>query len=54
MIRTMTPRASLKDSLDPIREFIQAEMVGRVLPSLAVAVAHQGEIIWEEGLTCSP
>jgi CubicO group peptidase (beta-lactamase class C family) len=32
-----------------IREFIRAELVERAWPSLAIAVAQQGEIVWEEG-----
>jgi CubicO group peptidase (beta-lactamase class C family) len=32
-----------------IREFIKHELVDQVMPSLAVAVAHRGEIVWEEG-----
>ncbi len=39
----------LHAAIGPIRAFIQAELVERVLPSLAVAVASRGEIIWEEG-----
>ena len=35
--------------LDTIRQLIQTEMVKHSIPSLAVAVARHGEIIWEEG-----
>ena len=33
----------------PIREYIEQQLVEQVFPSLAVAVAWQGEIVWEEG-----
>ncbi|MGH2461682.1 MAG: serine hydrolase, partial [Chloroflexota bacterium] len=36
-------------ALGPVRELIQREIVQRSLPSLAVAVAHRGRIVCEEG-----
>ena len=32
-----------------IRDLIRARLAEQVLPSLAVAVARDGEILWEEG-----
>lgn len=37
------------DPFDGVRAFIQREMVERQIPSVAVAVARDGKIIWEEG-----
>jgi CubicO group peptidase (beta-lactamase class C family) len=37
------------DPFGSIRDLIRAELVEQVLPSLAVAVARDGEILWEEG-----
>jgi CubicO group peptidase (beta-lactamase class C family) len=37
------------DPFAPVRAFIQAELVANSLPSLAVAVARAGAIVWEEG-----
>src|SRR5689334_12896661 len=34
---------------DSVRAFIHERLVEDVLPSIAVAVAHQGQIVWEEG-----
>ena len=34
---------------EPIRAMIRRELVERVLPSLAVGVAREGTIVWEEG-----
>ncbi|MGH2457246.1 MAG: serine hydrolase domain-containing protein [Chloroflexota bacterium] len=36
-------------ALASVRELIQRELVERALPSLAIAVAHHGRIVWEEG-----
>jgi CubicO group peptidase (beta-lactamase class C family) len=40
--------AAAQDRFEPVREFIQAAMAERQLPSVAVAVAHRGEIVWQE------
>src|SRR5947208_15256239 len=32
-----------------VRELIRVRLVEQVIPSLAVAVARDGEIVWEEG-----
>src|SRR3954451_24477279 len=32
-----------------VRDLIRARLVEQVVPSLAVAVAQDGEIVWEEG-----
>jgi CubicO group peptidase (beta-lactamase class C family) len=37
------------DPFGSIRELIRTQLVEQVLPSLAVAVARDGEILWEEG-----
>src|SRR5437588_9391696 len=39
------------DSVDfgTVRELIRTRLVEQSLPSLAVAVAREGEIVWEEG-----
>jgi CubicO group peptidase (beta-lactamase class C family) len=37
------------DPFGSIRDLIRAQLVEQVLPSLAVAVARDGEILWEEG-----
>lgn len=34
---------------DPTREFIRSELIERSVPSIAVAVARNGRIVWEEG-----
>lgn len=36
------------DRFDPVRKLIQEKMKKEGLPSLAVAVSHDGKIIWEE------
>src|SRR5947207_3814652 len=36
-------------SFGAIRDLIRARLVEQIIPSLAVAVARDGEIIWEEG-----
>lgn len=37
------------DRFDDIRAYIRAELVQQSVPSIAVAVAQDGKIIWEEG-----
>jgi len=37
------------DRFEGVRDFIRKQMVERQVPSIAVAVARQGQIIWEEG-----
>lgn len=37
------------ESFDDIREFIRAGMVELSVPSVAVAVARDGKVVWEEG-----
>jgi CubicO group peptidase (beta-lactamase class C family) len=39
----------MDERFNPIRELIRARLVEQVIPSLAVAVARDGEIVWEEG-----
>jgi CubicO group peptidase (beta-lactamase class C family) len=34
---------------DRLRELIRSQLIDRALPSLAVAVARDGVILWEEG-----
>ncbi|MFN8002777.1 MAG: serine hydrolase domain-containing protein [Acidobacteriota bacterium] len=36
------------DQFSPVRAFIQKQMLERQVPSVAVAVARDGKIIWEE------
>lgn len=36
------------DQFGPVRAFIQKQMLERQVPSVAVAVARDGKIIWEE------
>ncbi len=36
-------------ALQPVRDLVRRELVERVLPSIAVAVAQRGRIVWEEG-----
>jgi CubicO group peptidase (beta-lactamase class C family) len=43
----MEPDSS--DMFDNVRELVRIQLVERSLPSLAVAVARDGEIVWEEG-----
>src|SRR5438552_14340793 len=38
-----------KVDFSAIRELIRARLVEQSLPSLAVAVAREGQILWEEG-----
>jgi len=37
------------DPFDPVREFIRKGLVKTGMPSISVAVAKNGEIVWEEG-----
>jgi CubicO group peptidase (beta-lactamase class C family) len=45
----MGSRATAGGAFDAVRELIRARLVEQSVPSLAVAVARHGEIIWEEG-----
>ena len=42
-------KQSHSEQFDGVRDIIHAELVETVTPSLAVAVAQNGEILWEEG-----
>jgi len=42
-------RLAAADEFDPIRERIRAALVKQNVPSLAVAVARDGQIVWEQG-----
>src|ERR1044072_8564835 len=44
----MTARAGNPD-FTRVRQFIQEQIVATGVPSIAVAVARRGEILWEEG-----
>src|SRR2546427_8602320 len=37
------------DVFGAVRDLIRARLVEQIIPSLAVAVARDGEILWEEG-----
>ncbi|HMF18023.1 MAG TPA: serine hydrolase domain-containing protein, partial [Gemmataceae bacterium] len=37
------------DQFDPVRELIRQKLKQKEAPSVAVAVAHNGKILWEEG-----
>jgi CubicO group peptidase (beta-lactamase class C family) len=41
--------SQLGNSFDSVRELIRSQLIERALPSLAVGVAREGVIIWEEG-----
>lgn len=41
--------AMANDRFEPVRGFIRAAMLEHSVPSIAVAVAQQGRIVWEEG-----
>jgi CubicO group peptidase (beta-lactamase class C family) len=45
----MGSRAMAGDTFGGVRELIQQRLVEQSVPSLAVAVARDGEILWEEG-----
>lgn len=42
-------RAAAADRFDEVREFIRGQLTATSTPSIAVAVAQDGKIIWEEG-----
>jgi CubicO group peptidase (beta-lactamase class C family) len=44
-----TDRAALADEFDPVRQRIIPALRGTNLPSIAVAVARDGKIVWEQG-----
>jgi CubicO group peptidase (beta-lactamase class C family) len=47
---TSTPSASEgNDPFSSVREMIRTRLIARSIPSLAVAVARDGKILWEEG-----
>lgn len=41
-------RSATRDRYEGVRDLIRRELAGQSLPSLAVAVVHQGRIEWEE------
>lgn len=41
--------ASAADRFDDVRDYIRAGLVAESVPSIAVAVAQNGKIVWEEG-----
>src|SRR5688500_13954724 len=43
-----SPNHAMHHELAPIAELIRSRLVEKSLPSLAVAVARDGEILWEE------
>ncbi|REK09968.1 MAG: class A beta-lactamase-related serine hydrolase [Planctomycetota bacterium] len=43
------PAFSADDRFDPVRQRIERAIADTNLPSIAVAVAHEGKIVWEEG-----
>src|SRR6478609_891225 len=45
----VAPLALAADQFESVRAFIRRQMVETSAPSLAVAVARDGKIIWEEG-----
>ena len=45
----LAPLAVSADQFDSVRAFIRRQMVETSAPSLAVAVARDGKILWEEG-----
>ncbi len=44
-----TALTTADDHFEPVRERIAKALVDHNVPSICVAVAHQGEIIWEQG-----
>jgi CubicO group peptidase (beta-lactamase class C family) len=44
----LSPRQHREDIFDGVREYIHTRMVEDAVPSIAVAVAQDGEILWEE------
>jgi CubicO group peptidase (beta-lactamase class C family) len=45
----LAPSALAADQFDTLRDFIRKQLVETSTPSLAVAVARDGKILWEEG-----
>ena len=45
----LVPVPAFADEFDAIREFIRARMVETQVPSITVAIARDGKIVWEEG-----
>lgn len=43
------PAGADEDRFEPVRQRIAKALVDRNIPSFAVAVAHEGEIVWEQG-----
>ena len=37
------------DQFDSVRDFIRTSIAERLVPSITVAVARAGKIVWEEG-----
>jgi CubicO group peptidase (beta-lactamase class C family) len=46
--RETDPPASFDPRLEEIRDFVVQEVADGNVPSLAIAVAHNGEVVWEE------
>lgn len=46
---TVAAAAPAADRFEPTRAFIRQQLVERSVPSVAVAVAKDGQILWEEG-----
>lgn len=49
LIATCGVQVALADRFEPVRESIRREVAEQGLPSLAVAVAQDGKIVWEQG-----
>ncbi len=49
LVLAMLPTPALADRFDEVRAAIREELVKESLPSLSVAVAQNGKIVWEEG-----
>src|SRR6476646_5398377 len=45
----LAPFAPAADQFDSVRDFIRRQLVETGAPSIAVAVARDGKILWEEG-----
>ncbi len=45
----LTAAPSIADDFDALRARIRAQLVEENVPSLAVAVARGGDVLWEEG-----
>jgi len=48
VLLSLTTGLARADRFEPIREMIRQEIAKKKVPSIAVAVAHKGEIVWEE------